>query len=228
MDLLPQADAVIALWGVTPSPGADLAANTELALTAMEIGRVVGADRVVHCSSAAVYAAARHALGEDTPPDPPSAYGRAKWDMERALSDGRRPGWPAAICLRIGNVAGAESLFGAMTRADDIHLDRFPDGAGPDRSYIAPTDLAHVLARLATVPVATLPSVLNVAAPVVTPMEAIARAAGRRVIWRSAPAGAVRSVALDTTRLNALCALRADMACPDHLVSDWLRWKKTE
>lgn len=228
MESLPSTDAVIALWGVISSPGADLAENTALALVAMEIGRAVGADRVLHCSSATVYAPGPDPLSEDMPPDPPSPYGRAKLDMERAIAKDRRSEDPVATCLRIGSVAGAESLFGAMIGADDVHLDRFPDGNGPERSYIAPLDLAHVLERLAAVPVASLPAVVNVGAPVSTPMEMIARAAGRQVIWREAPAGATQRLVLDTTRLSAICPLPAEMAEPDHLVSDWLRWKAPE
>ncbi len=224
---LPEADSVLALWGVTPSPGADLDKNTKLALCAMDIGRAVGADRVLHCSSAAVYAPEPAPLSETTLPVPGSPYGQAKLDMERAVHGSASAG-KAGICLRIGNVAGAESLFGAMMRSDDVHLDRFSDGAGPERSYIAPLDLAHVLVTLATCPPCDVPAILNVAAPVPTAMEAIARAAGRRVIWRPAPAGAARRVVLDTARLNTLCPLGTETACADHLVSDWLRWKEPE
>ncbi|MGY9045966.1 MAG: NAD-dependent epimerase/dehydratase family protein [Rhodobacterales bacterium] len=227
LDGLPHVDVVLALWGVCPGPGGDLAANSALALSAAEIARATGADRVLHCSSAAVYAPGPEPLSEDMTPRPPSAYGVAKLEMELALADdmARHPQGPRAVWLRIGNVAGADSLFGAMMRSGDVHLDRFDDGAGPERSYIAPSDLAHVLARLATVPTSDLPARLNLAAPLPTAMEAIARAAGRRVIWCHAPAGAVRRVALDTTRLTTLCPLQPETARPEHLVSDWMRYK---
>ncbi|WP_186766466.1 NAD-dependent epimerase/dehydratase family protein [Puniceibacterium confluentis] len=230
MDLtnLPQADAVVALWGVIPGQGADLAANTALALAAMEVGHAVGADRVFHCSSAAIYAAVSEPLTECVPLVPLSDYGQAKLEMERALLASRRDRGPVPVSLRIGNVAGAESLFAAMSRSQVVHLDRFSDGAGPERSYIAATDLAQVLAKLATLPRQDLPEVLNVAAPVSTSMESIVRAAGRQVVWRDAPAAATRRVILDTARLNALCPLRMENARPEYLVSDWLRWKEAE
>ncbi|SNR37040.1 NAD-dependent epimerase/dehydratase family protein [Puniceibacterium sediminis] len=228
LSTLPAADAVLALWGVTPGPGVRLEMNSVLALNAMEVARATGADRVLHCSSAAVYAPATEPLSEEMPPNPISAYGRAKLDMEHVLAadQARHPQGPRIICLRIGNVAGAESLFGAMMRSDDVCLDRFPNESGPERSYIAPSELAHVLALLASRPVQDMPEVLNIAAPVATSMESIARAAQRRVIWRDAAPGAVQQVVLDTKRLNTVCPLRPETARPDHLVSDWLRWKE--
>lgn len=228
LSILPRADAVIALWGVTQGQGARLEANSTLALIALDIARATGADRVLHCSSSAVYAPASEPLSEDVPASPVSAYGHAKLDMERALTADQalHPDGPRSVCLRIGNVAGAESLFAAMERSDDVHLDRFSDGSGPERSYIAPSDLAHVLEVLVSLPVRELPAILNIAAPLATSMEDIVRAAGRRVFWRDAPAGAMRRLVLDTARMNALCALHRDAARPEHLVTDWLRWKE--
>ena len=67
---LPAADAVIALWGAVPAKGARLADNVFLARQAVDIARAIGADRVLHCSSAAVYAPSAQALSEDARLDP--------------------------------------------------------------------------------------------------------------------------------------------------------------
>ena len=145
----------------------------------------------------------------------------SRWRQALSRSES---GGPRSVCLRIGSVAGAESLFAAIEGADTVHLDRFADGAGPERSYIAPSDLARVLVALSDLPVQDLPGVLNVGAPVATGMEAIARAAGRRVTWRDAPATAVQRVILDTSRLSDFCFLDEHAARPEYLVAEWLRW----
>lgn len=226
MDVLPNADVVVALWGVTPGPGARLGVNTNLALSAMRVAQSVGADRVLHCSSAAVYGPAERMLVEGDSCDPASPYGAAKVTMEQALAvfAARHPEGPRPVALRIGNVAGADSLFASLRRMGAITLDRFPDGAGPLRSYIAPGDLARVIESLAAAPLNDLSSVYNVSAPKPTGMDAIAKAAGREVIWRDVPANPMQNVVLDTTRLAALCPLAVACATPEHLVADVQKW----
>ncbi|WP_051491847.1 NAD-dependent epimerase/dehydratase family protein [Roseivivax isoporae] len=222
-DGLPRAAVVAAFWGVVPGPGRDLSRNAELAGAAMALGRAVGARLVIHCSTSAVYAPGPETLTEEDTPAPPGPYGAAKLEMEAAVARhvAADPQGPRAVCLRIGNVAGAESLFDAMTRAHEVTLDRFADGAGPERNYIAPSDLARVVVALAAADPARLPAILNVGAPRTTAMEAIARAAGRPVLWRVAPEGAARRVALDVSRMLAICPLDDRAADPAHLVSDW-------
>nr|WP_053078860.1 NAD-dependent epimerase/dehydratase family protein [Puniceibacterium sp. IMCC21224] len=228
LDVLPNVDAIIALWGVTAGPSADLGANSTLALTAMRVAQAVGADRVLHCSSAAVYSESTEPLTEVHPCKPASSYGAAKLTMETALDAyaAAHPQGPRPVSLRIGNVAGAESLFAAMRGSNSITLDRFggKEGGGPLRSYIGPSDLGKVLETLALVPVGQLASVYNVSAPRPTGMELIARAAGREVVWRDAPPTAIRQVVLDTSRLEAVCALASESAEAEHLVADWQRW----
>lgn len=214
LDRLPQVDAVAALWGVTPGPGRDLADNTRLALLAQEIGAATGARVVLQASSGAIYRPGPDPLREEDGPDPVSAYGAAKAEMEAALTGARGP---RAVCLRIGNVAGADSLFAAMAQSGTVTLDRFTDGQGPRRSYLDPADLARILAALATADTQSLPQVLNTAAPVATPMADIARAAGRAVAWREAPEGAAACVALDTERLSRHCPLDHAAASPARL-----------
>ncbi|MFZ5963552.1 NAD-dependent epimerase/dehydratase family protein [Thalassococcus sp. BH17M4-6] len=224
---LPDSDAVVALWGVTPSHGGDLADNTALAICAMEIGQAVGADRVLHTSTAAVYATDGQVATETDVLRPGSDYGRAKRDMESALWDWQRAqdSGPKPVVLRIGNVVGADSLFAAIGRGGTVTLDRFENGTGPRRSYIAPGDLAGSIAALCHAPAGDLEAVYNIAAPDVTEMAALAMAAGAVVAWQPAPDTAVPVVALETTRLQRLYAMPARSADATWQVADWRRWQ---
>ncbi|GAA6189121.1 sugar transferase [Litorivita sp. NS0012-18] len=222
----PRFDVVIALWGVTSGAAEALAANTDLALRAVEIARMVGARRVFHASSSAVYAPAPQLLTETAPCAPLGAYGAAKLAMEAAIGQVAQadPDGPQQVILRFANLAGGDSLFAAMERAKaaaraggagrtggkaQITLDRFADGQGPRRSYIAPHDLARALEVLSTAPLegaqagmqAGAPLVINCAAGGAISMEDIARAAGVDVAWRPAPEGAAQCVALDVRQL---------------------------
>jgi nucleoside-diphosphate-sugar epimerase len=214
---LPRVDVVLALWGVTRGDGDALRKNAVLAEQAMALGAALGANRVLHCSSAAVYRPGPDPLSESAPTVPPGAYGSAKLEMERAIF---KRGAEGQVLMRIGNVAGAESLFHNMKPGGRITLDRFSDGSGPARSYVAPQLLARAVAAL------SLPDapdgVVNVAAPRSTEMAAIARAANCDVAWRDAPATAIPLVALDTTRLQSICAMAAVEADARHLVSQAL------
>lgn len=192
--------AVVALWGVTPGPDRDLSDNARLAKEAIDLGSALQAEVVVHCSSAAVYRPAAGPLVETTAADPQSAYGSAKRDMEEVIE---RMGGSAAgrqIVLRIGNVAGADSLFANLRPGGRVVLDDFGDHEGPARSYIAPQDLARVIDALVSDPDAQ--GIFNVAAPRPTRMVDLARAGGAEVTWRPAPEGAFPMMWLDTGRLS--------------------------
>ena len=216
-----RADTVVALWGVVPGPGRDLSLNTGLARAAMELGAALGADRVLHCSTGAVYAPGAAGLTATTVPDPRNSYGAAKVEMERAVA---RIPTPAACCLRIGNVAGCDSLFASLDRGDSVTLDRFADGRGPRRSYVAIRDLCAVIDRLVACDAADLPALLNLGGARSVGMDAIARAAGRDVAWTEAPEGAVPEVWLDTDRLHAFAGPLTASADPAALVADWRAW----
>ncbi|WP_375257685.1 NAD-dependent epimerase/dehydratase family protein [Citreimonas sp.] len=205
---LPRAECVLALWGVTA--GNSLADNTMLAREAARLAHAVGARRVLHASSAAVYAPSADPHPESDPLAPVTAYGAAKAAMERAildLDDGIEH-----VRLRIGNVAGAESLFASLCRGGAVTLDHFADGQGPVRSYIGPIDLTRVLAAL--IRASTLDGVLNVAAPEPVAMQALVQAAGAPLRWREAPNGATQSLMVDATRLSRLCRLNTTASDP--------------
>lgn len=208
--------AVIALWGVTPGSERNLDDNTRLALAAMDLGKAMGVGAVVHCSSAAVYQPGPQPISEIGSVCPGSDYGRAKLAMEKAIEEGARGEAMRNIILRIGNVAGADSLFANLRSGGRITLDRFADGTSPARSYIAPPDLVRVIEAL--VEDGTAAGTYNVSAPIPTPMGDIARAAGCSIDWREAPETAMPMVWLDTSRLSRILELPPLAAAPDYLV----------
>lgn len=212
--------AVVAAWGVTHGTREAVDTNIALARAALELGRDIGAERVLHFSSAAVYGPKDGPLREEDAPDPQGPYGASKLRMEEAVDDWHRTfeGGPRSVILRIGNVAGADMLFGNMLKGQGVDLHRLPDGTAPRRSYIGPTDLARVIEALISTPAPD--RLYNVAAPTVTGMDAIAAAAGAAVRWQAAPDTALPEVRLDTARLDRVIALADDAARAEHLVED--------
>lgn len=217
-------DALLVLAGTLPGRGGPLALNTELALAALAAAPP-GA-QVFLASSAAVYGpGGARDFHEADPPAPAAPYGAAKAAMEAAAAQWCRQAGPRAprlTALRIGNVAGADALLG-QGGAGPVTLDRFADGTGSVRSYIGPATLAAVLAGLARRAAAgrALPAVLNIAAPGAVAMADLARAAGRDLLWRAAPEGAIARVVLDTGRLAGLVAPEPGSGDPARMVAEW-------
>lgn len=197
---LPAAETVIALWGVTAGDDTELAANTDLALRAIEIAQAIGAERVIHLSSAAIYGPGAD-MTERTQPGPLSAYGRAKLAMEQAIADAGAITLDQTI-LRLANVVGADSLAPALTRGS-ASLDRFPYGGGPVRSYAAPGHVWQVLRCIsAQAPVAGQVETLNLCASRPVAMADLLHAAGSDIAWREAPTAAVQTVTLSAEALQ--------------------------
>lgn len=217
---LPRADAVVALWGVVPGGGAPVEENIDLARTAQQIGTSCGADRVIHASSVAVYTPSDQVLDESAPCVPRNAYGRAKLQMETAVSKSS----PRSVCLRIANVAGADGVFSALAGDGPITLDQFADGTGPRRSYVQPSTLAQVIETLVSLPTDDLPQVINVAGKTPVAMQDIVVAADRPVLWRAAPQEALPVMAVDVGRLNALVDLGAQSTDAVELVQEWRKY----
>lgn len=227
---LPDLTAMIVLAGVTPGitaagEPADLEDNLRLAEACLAAARALGIGRVLLASSAAVYGAAAdgHAFDEQAPLNPVNPYGAAKLRMERACQPWRAAGMDLCL-LRIGNVAGADALLGANHRPDglspQIVIDRFADGGGPVRSYIAAGALTHVLVQLTCLPTA-LPPVLNIAAPEPVAMVALAQAAGWAPGFRPAPSSAHQRIVLDCGLLAGICPPEPRDNLPTEMVHQW-------
>ncbi|QFT93074.1 RmlD substrate binding domain protein [Roseovarius sp. THAF9] len=198
---LPDCDALVALWGATSGSAEELAVNARLVALSRQVAQGCGARVVFHLSSAAVYGPGAR-LAETARIAPRTRYGAAKVEMERRVREGRAS---ARECvLRLANVVGADSLAGALTSDGTVTLDRFDGGRGPVRSYIGATDLLRVLRALAEAEADNLHFALNIAAPAPVAMDDLARAAGKRVAWRTAPAEAVQEVSLDTGLLQSV------------------------
>lgn len=208
--------AILALWGATSGVLRD---NARLAEAALDLAVAVGAPQVIHMSSAAVYGAADRALHEADALQPVVPYGVAKRDMEDAIAAWHRRNGEAvrSIVLRLGNVAGADSLGASLRRGPTVTLDRFADGTGPQRSYIGPVDLVRVLKSLTEDK--AISGTYNVSAPQATAMADIVTAAGMDVRWTSAPPGAIQSVVFDTSKLGRLLPDLRIASSPAELVA---------
>ena len=218
---LPRSDVLLALWGCTSGNPSRASGNAALAHRSRAVARACGATLVLHLSSAAVYGAGAD-LHETQPLHPAGAYGCSKRQMEREISGFDDPGLQH-VCLRLANVVGADSLAPALAAQGTVTLDRFVDDRGPVRSYIAPGDLARVIAALAALPPRALPDVINVAAPTPVAMADLARASARPISWRPAPHGAVPEVSLNTDRLRSLLPAAKLHSTAAGMIADWRR-----
>jgi len=195
-EILPRCDVVVALWGITSGSPGDLSQNKFLAERAHDIARNLGAKAVVHAMSGAVYAPSDSPLTEFSQTEPRHAYGRAKLLAERvALAE-----TPRGICLRLGNIAGADGLAAAIRLGAPMVLDRFEDGSSPRRSYLAPDDFAQVLQHIVHAP-NDAPQILNVAGPEPVTMNDLLRARHVPFTYCNAPTTALPIQHLDTQRL---------------------------
>lgn len=213
---------LIVLAGTTPATGTDMDHNVILAKSYVQAAHDLGIPRVLIASSSAVYGSGSGSpLAETDPCSPLNAYGASKQKMEQALrihplADG------GLCCLRIGNVLGADALFLNAAQGGSITLDVFDNGHGPLRSYIGPSDLAHVLGHLATT-TKNLPFTLNIAAPTPVHMDSLAKAANLDWAARPAPETALQNLTLDCRKLMQFVALSNTASDPTSLIKDWKR-----
>jgi len=225
-------DTVLCLAGATPGPTsgptsgsvADFALNARLAEAVVAAAAVAGGvRRVFLASSAAVYGAAPGPLTESGLCVPVSDYGRAKLEMEQRAAEVALARGVALCCLRIGNVVGADMLFGNVAAGRAITLDRFADGTTPRRSYIDPLRLGRVVRGLTDLARAgaDLPPVLNVASEPALAMADLLEAAHVGYGTRPAPATAQPLVALDIARLGMLLPFMAGPCDAAAAVAAW-------
>lgn len=211
--------AMLVMAGVTPRSGRDLQLNTQIAENCLSAAKEVGIRRVLIASSSAVYGDhLSRPFSEIDTPVPVNAYGVAKLAMEKACA--RWSPEIEVVCLRIGNVAGADAVLRQCFKPEpsEMFLDQFADGRTPERSYIGPGTLSEVLVELASLK-EELPSVLNVAAPNPVQMGMLANAA--RLPWRERARSDTKgqSITLDCTRLCELLPTVAHVSDPAEIVA---------
>jgi nucleoside-diphosphate-sugar epimerase len=225
-DIAPGA-VILHLAGILRGDAAALSANKAMALDVCAAAKSAGARHVFLASSASVYGSSFQDHAEVQLPVPRSDYGRAKLAMERAAlcwAHDAGPIAPGVTCLRIGNVLGADALFGHGRAGRSIALDPVPgQPRGPQRSYIGPAALAKVLADLIgqTLAGQIMPPILNVAAPGALFMADLLDAANAPFNFGPAIEGIIPKVSLATTKLSRMVAVGAADAVA--MVADWRR-----
>lgn len=210
---------LIVLAGVKPFGQRDLSLNASVVEKCLSAAHEIGMRRALVASSSAVYG--NHldrGFREEDETRPVTAYGKAKLDMERFCRRQVAPEMELTY-LRIGNVAGADSLLSQVIagRAEPLVIDRFADGGTPLRSYIGPGTLAELLLQLAGFP-GRLPEILNVGTPDPVEMGALADAAG--LCWNPRPQSDARHqrITLDCGRLWSLLPGQAGASDPAAIV----------
>ena len=231
MDRFGALKTLIVMAGVTPATSSDMTLNTVIAKAYLDAARVAGIKRVLLSSSSAVYG-----FGDGSPMSethscaPVNAYGKSKLDMEAMARKVAADTNMEICCLRIGNIAGADALLlnaSKATAETPLIIDRFPDGAGPLRSYIGPTQAGDVLAQLACHQ-GTLPQVLNLAGTAPIHMEELAIAAALPWRYANAPQTARQSIALDCSVLAALIDMPLGTHDAKTITLDWLGAKRND
>lgn len=207
------AEAVLCLAGITRGHTDPMALNADLALQTLDAARDAGAGRVFLFSSAAVYGRVEGCVTEQGDTAPLDPYGIAKRQMEHNAAEHAH----SHCILRLGNVAGADSILGGWRPG--FQLDAFADGTTPRRSYIGPVRLAQVLADLCSRP--DVPPLINVAAPGTVQMGALLDAAGLPWDPRPADRNTIAEVHLCTKTLERLCTFQSQDSTAAGLVADW-------
>lgn len=178
-----------------------------------------GVSHVMLASTAAVYGrATQKPLHESAPLAPVSAYGQSKARMEDAALDWSAcNGGPAVTILRIGNVAGADTLLRCASHCagrKPMPLHILPDGSAPVRPYIGPRDFflaVHAIAKRQTV--AGQVDIFNLAHPSALALGALLAAYRDQLlpdlVWTTQPLpdGIPPHVMFDTTKLSAVIDL---------------------
>jgi len=215
---------VLCLAGVTRGSRDALAQNEALAMAACAAAQTQGGRHVFLASSAAVYGRSDVAVSEQILTAPIGAYGQAKLAMEQAALGWHRAHGPGLTILRIGNIAGLDTLLGGVKRGQTALLDPvMGQTGGPIRSYIGPQSLGVVVAKLAGTAALgqPLPKVLNVAVAPAVSMGDLLDAADVR--WRFGPSNpdVIAKVDLNVSLLAGLIGLPPSAGELDMMVAEW-------
>jgi len=217
-------DCMIVLSGVVPKPDADFARNSDIGLASLAAAAQLGVGSVILASTSAVYGAYKAtALREEDALHPVNDYGTSKQEMEQRCAAAAQTLSLGLCCLRIGNVAGADSLLvnaQNLSKGQRLTLDVFPDGGTPLRSYIGPETLAQALSSL-VFHEGPLPPVLNVAVPRPVTMGALAQAAGVPFDLRPNATTAHQRITLDCSRLAQIHSFTPADSDPETMVQQW-------
>jgi len=224
-------DCILSFLGATSNAtDRDRSEHWRLAQSALDLAEEWGTKRVFLASSSAVYSglALETELKETVGVTPITPYGLAKREMEIRAIDA---GGTHAVCLRIGNVAGADQLLlnaAAASACNPLLLDQFPDGTSPRRNYIGPQTLASVLISLVKASQATVefPSVLNVGVQRPVQMHQLLRAMpglteGRDWCFRPAVSAAIPDLSIDTSLLQHFHSFAPQDCDPASIVGQW-------
>lgn len=216
---LPKGAVILHLAGTIRPVDRNFEVNIAMIPPLIDACRRNEAAAILLASSASVYAPGPLPAAEGDVPRPISAYGESKLAAEwLALRD---PMAFPVTCLRIGNVIGADALFGPRQGDAPIRLDPVPGReGGPVRSWIGPLTLAATIARLCQL-VATgqdLPRILNVASSPPLAMGALLEVSGREWAYGPANPDVVPDAVMDTSQLEILCPLPA--ATPGALLAE--------
>ncbi|MBT8411477.1 MAG: NAD-dependent epimerase/dehydratase family protein, partial [Octadecabacter sp.] len=213
---------LINLIGVTPNTDDGTLiedTNVRFVTDLLSCAADFGVAHVVLASSAAVYGTATQMpLRETTPLAPVTAYGRSKARMEdAALEWSTRNNGPALSILRIGNVAGADTLLRSASRYaghTTMPLHVLPSGSAPVRPYIGPLDFFAALRAIANrQTVAGQMDIFNLAHPVPLALDALLAAYRDQLLpnlsWATQPLpdGTQPEVIFDTTKLSKVIDL---------------------
>ena len=213
---LPQRAIFLHLAGQTKGGADQLAENRRSATVLCENAQAARARHVFLMSSVAVYHPGPALITEDQPAAPQNLYGHAK----RAAEVAAQSVLPNLTLLRLGNLAGADTLL-TNARKGPVLLDPIAhQPGGPERSYIGPRALAGVLGSLITLALqnAPPPGILNLAQPPALSMADLLTAAGAD--WRFGPPrpDSIPRVAVSVARLAGLVPLAE--ATADSVVAD--------
>lgn len=200
------------VWDPLNGPGACLVAPSR-----------AGISRVLFASFSAVYDAGRsQPLAKTDACNTVNAFGTAKLEMGLACAPWRERGMDLCM-LRLGNVAGADTLLLKLAKSADgraIEIDIFNEGRGPVRSYIGAKALVSVLLSLCIYP-DTLADILKIGTPEPISMDALADAAHHPWTPRVPKGSALQNISLDCNRLASLHPFQQRDSRPEETVRQW-------